>query len=108
MSEYTFKKKIHHEDINNILYEGLKGMFYWADQYQLKENTECLIPDHELLTNGFSLKIHDSQENKWHTLTLRKFLKGLSMIDHHDYCEYDMYDCERVIQYALFGKLIYG
>lgn len=108
MKMYKFKKEISKKDVEDIMQGAINGCTYWADEMELKENTECLLPLNELLTHDFRIKVHETEEDKWHTLTMKKFLKGLAMMDNHDYYEYDMYDCERVIQYALFGEERYA
>lgn len=106
--EYTFKKKISAEDIENIISSAWTGIAYWCDDTELKENVEVDMPLDEAITNGFSIKIHDSKENKWHTLTLKKFLKGLEMMNNFDYYDYDKESSDKIIQYALFGELRYS
>lgn len=108
MKTYKFRKEITKNDVEAIMHSALQGIMYWADDAELKENCEVDMPLSEALTSGFRIKIHDAEEDKWRTLTMKKFLKGLAMMNHHDYYEYDMYDCEQVIQYALFGEQRYS
>lgn len=103
---YEFTSKVTEQQVNDIMSKALLGCGYWADEADVPNNEKLFAS--EALTQGFDVKIHDAEEDKWHTLTLTKFLKGLSLAKNHNFEDYDMYDAEQVLQYALFGKLIYG
>jgi len=99
------------EQLEDILSSALSGMTYWADDAYCPRTKNQPAPDlmlSETLTHGYKLKIHDAEEDKWRELTLTKFLKGLSLARMFDYDDYDSLDAERVVQLALFGKVIYA
>jgi len=114
MKEHTFtiKRTITDQQIDYIMSAALQGITYWADDANVlwKDFPEGETVQYisEALTHGGNLRIHDAEEEKWHKLTLKKFLKGLTFVPEFDFEDYDMYDAERVVQCALFGKLIYG
>lgn len=112
MKTYKFTKKITEEQIDDIMDAALKGISYWADKVEVDlppENwPEGMEYSSQALTHGRILTIHDAEEDKNHILIMANFLKGLSLMDDFDYYNYDMYDADKIIQYAIFGELIYG
>jgi len=104
-------KELTDEDINDILDSALHGCRYWVGDIKIKLFNKAAPPPAYLsqaLTQGHSLKIHDSEEDKWHTLTLNKFIKGLSLSYGFNYEDYDKEEAEQVLQRALFKEAIYG
>ncbi|WP_341323416.1 hypothetical protein NSQ62_08050 [Solibacillus sp. FSL H8-0523] len=66
------------------------------------------------ILNGDSLIVKDTEENETHELTLEKLINGIKLNatershddffnDNHDAITYDC-----IMQYAIFGELIYG
>jgi hypothetical protein len=98
------------------------GLTYWAD-YIRKTNGKDLNlfkKDSEGIyqPNPQAFKIHDYQESRWHQVNLKDLARGFKLakeaeqthcgghqldIEDADACFGDM-----VIQYAIFGKLVYG
>lgn len=108
--ELTIKIKVTDEQINDIVDSAFRGKRYWSTEDYVK-NDEQVPQDvlyNEVLTHGFKYRIQDTEDEKWYTLTLKTFLKGLEMTPEFNYENYDQYDAERVLQKALFGKVIYG
>lgn len=104
---FTIKMSVSSQQISDIMSSALSGMTYWADgAYIIGDETDMYNSD--AISNGRQLRIRDAESEKWHILTLKKFLKGLSLSPRFDYDNYDMYDAERVVQLALFGEEIYG
>lgn len=101
-----YKRTITDEEINNIMSSAMSGMTYWADS-ALPANKLAKYTS-EVISKGGTLEIHDAEEDKVYILTLEKFLKGLSLDIKFDFEDYDMFAAERIVQLALFGKLIYG
>ena len=98
------------ENINDIMSSALNGISYWAgeaDIIGLKKADDGMWTS-DALTNGYRIRIWDAEDSKWHQLTLTKFLKGLKLMDKHDFDDYDSLDGDAVIQYALFGKQVYA
>ena len=109
MTQYIIKKKVNEEVLDDILESGLEGISYWADKVEVVggiEDDKQYV--HLALKDGRYIRIHDIEENKWHKLTLKKLINGLSLSDDFDFANYDMYDAEQVIQLAIFGKLVYA
>lgn len=106
--EYTIAKTITDEQIDDILctaFEG--GINYWTpEMIRVKDFKGCTYA-HEVITKGGTLVIVDD-DGKAHTLTLKKFLKGIELYGNFDFENYDASDADSVVQFALFGKLIYG
>lgn len=99
------------EDIENILSAAFQGMTYWCDEVKIhgfipKEDNG--IWTSQALTRGYRIGVHDSEEEKYYQLTLKKLLNGIALNGRSNFDEWDMYDSEQVIQLALFGKLVYA
>ncbi len=71
------------------------------------------------ISRGGELIFHDSESDDTYTLTLDKFLRGLAMFvadsmasftykGRIDPGEIDADGADAIIQYALFGELVYG
>lgn len=112
------------EDIDDIMCGALEGgINYWCDE-------ASVIGDYlgeygsEQISRGGQLKLYDFEEGKYHVLTKEKFMEGLKLyfqkptscnileqIDGKlrlDCCNADALVCDAIIQYALFGDVIYG
>lgn len=84
---------------------------------------------HEQIAKGGELHIHvvepfDQKDTEWYVLTKEKFLDGLEkylkepkysdcleLVDHElriDTCYIDAEVADCIIQYALFGEVVYG
>jgi hypothetical protein len=74
--------------------------------------------DGELQPNPQDFKIWDSEENKWHFVTVEDLRTGFekALIAGQTHCggypldleDYDACFCDMVMQYAIFGELVYG
>ena len=112
------------EDIDDIMCGALEGgITYWC-------NRAKVVGDylgeygHEQIARGGKLELHDCEEDKVYVLDLQKLLKGIELWaknpvgcncleqkDGHleiDCCNADAIVCDAIIQYALFGDVIYG
>ena len=118
--EITQTFEITAEDISNLMVAALEGgINYWCSSAKV---TQQPIEDWKYasevigLTNGI-IELTDAEDHnvKWN-LSQKKFLKGVeleiiygshgsfeNLIDNHDA---DVAD--RIIQFALFGKLVFG
>lgn len=99
------------DDIEFIMQEGLKSIGYWADDVYCPKQRREVAPNltfDQALADGYYLNVHDREKDKWHKLTRTKFLKGLKLMDNHNFEQYDMLSGDQVIQYALFGKQVYA
>ncbi len=96
------------DDVENIMSAAMQGCGYWCDEAYVEGLGAEEFNVEEALQNGKRVRIHDAEGEKWHILTITKFLNGISKMPGHDFDEYDMYDSEQVLQNALFGEVIYG
>ena len=110
-------KVISKQDLNDLLVTAFEGgINYWVEKVELdgewpKESKKYLS---DMLTEGFNLKIYEA-EGEILTLTLDDFKKGVqiyeqiheqdleSLMDDHDADTADF-----IVQYALFGEIVYG
>ena len=103
------------EDIVVTALEG--GIGYWSVLDNSTKAWEkydfCDLPvsqaAFELLYNGEALKFYDVEDNTevW-KLTWKKLLKGVEMFGGVKEEDVDAEVADRVIQYALFGKVVFG
>ena len=116
--------KITGEMVDNILctaFEG--GINYWCSYVEPRHNVwpEGAGCASECLSRGCDLSIFDSEEEDdngnpvEYVLTLSAFIHGVekaaiwaSMSVNDFYENHDASDADNVIQFALFGKLVYG
>ena len=109
MNTYTIETKqtVTQEQIDDVVTTALEGgITYWCD----RATTDVDLGDNylsEMLTKGADIKLHDAEEDEWHTLTLGAFIKALG-VSSFDFEQYDALDADLVVQTALFGDVIYG
>lgn len=110
------------QDVDDIMVCALEGgINYWADAADVVEEKRVADWGHEQIARGGLLMIHDMEENKKYELNLEKFLAGFKLWFENSYdtygavnagvvdcCMIDAGDADQIIQYALFGDLIYG
>lgn len=127
---FTVQMSINTDDIVNLLsFEG-GGFDYWAiistedDTYEAASRrlTKRLKNKHEMicyedilaniLENGGELTITDRADDKEFTLDMDMLLKGYKLYFENggdlDSDNMDANDADAILQYALFGELIYG
>lgn len=96
---------------------------YWADKAEPRCGIEFNFAS-DVISKGGSILIHDNEEDATYELTKAKLLQGIRMyaeqpkssdifevIDHELHIDCGMVDAEvadAIIQYALFGEIIYG
>ena len=111
--------KINDETIDDIMATALEGgITYWANK---AEPVGGLLGEYgsDQISRGGTLHIYDAEEDASYELTLDKFLTGLSLYLAHSYDEVvydgwvdagniDAIGADRIVQYALFGEVIYG
>lgn len=122
--EVSFKVRLTQEDIDDIMCAALEGgITYWCCKAEVIGEYLGEYAS-EQIGRGGSLKLYDSEENEVYELTLEKFMNGLRMyfvkptnddflefVDHGlriDTCHMDANAADSVIQYAIFGDVIYG
>ncbi len=108
------------QDIDNLMCTALEGgINYWCREAKVVGE---FLGEYgsEQISRGGSLLLRDAETDERWELTLEKFLKGIElyikengrvMIEDFklmDYGELDAGDADCIVQYALFGKLVYG
>ena len=122
--------KLSQQDIDDIMVAALEGgINYWAGEAEVIEEKRVAAWGHEQIARGGVLMIHDIEDpdEVWE-LNLEKFLKGFKLwiekdggyaicvkedngnIDANsiDTFNIDAGCADAIIQYALFGEVIYG
>lgn len=128
--EITIHVAVTQEDIDDIMVSALEGgINYWCDAAKVDESKRVAAWGHEQIARGGCLKIHvaepfDNEDTEWYELTKEKFLSGLTRYlqtsgtemttlpsgDHMeiDTGQIDANAADEIIQFALFGKVIYA
>lgn len=125
MNTYKFKTEIEvsKENIDDIVCMALEGgINYWCNDVEVvndsrTEEDDCFIS--ELITKGKTLILHNYAENKLHELDLCHVLQGLRLYVQNegisicadgkmDIFSLDATAADMIIQYGLFGEVIYG
>lgn len=110
------------ENIDDIMACALEGgIVYWADAADVIEEKRVAPWGHEQIARDGILMIHDFEEDRTHKLTLKKFLTGFKIWVEEgkdfygavsssgvDCCNIDGDCADNIIQYALFGEVLYG
>ena len=126
MKKYEVKVEIRveltQENIDDIMVTALEGgITYWCSE----ASPECgeLLKEYpsEQISRGGALLLYDFEEEAYRRLDLEKFLKGFKLwVDNAgdeygaiedgkvDCCNIDADCADAIIQYALFGEVIYG
>lgn len=110
------------ENIDDIMVSALEGgITYWCGEAEVVEDKRVAEWGHEQIARGGMLILHDIEsDDKWE-LTLEKFLKGFKLWLDNGGDEYGAVsggevDCgdidagcaDEIIQYALFGEVVFG
>lgn len=105
------KIKVTDEEVTDIFSSALVGCIFWADEAKvmgkISPEDEGLYTS-DALVKGYKIRIHDMEADKWRTLTLRKFLRGLERNPKFDYQNYDSLNADCILQSALFGEQLYA
>lgn len=124
MLNCEFNVVVQNEDIDDIMVSALEGgITYWCNRAEVKgEYLEEYASDQ--ISRGGILKLHDREGARCVELTKEKFRKGLKIymqhprssdflefVDHElridtGYVDAQVADC--IVQYAVFGDVIYG
>lgn len=118
------------EDIDDIMVSALEGgITYWANRAKVPEEKRVAEWGHEQIARDGELHIHvvepfDQDDTEWYILTKEKFMEGLKRwlevpgtelipLPHGerlgvDTSQIDGAAADEIIQYALFGEVVYG
>jgi hypothetical protein len=122
----TIQQSFTKNDLLNIMTTGLEGgIGYWAclnndtPEFDEFDKLNMLLSERvaEILWRGGSVELFDTDYNyndadKWE-LTLDKVVKGIIKFMETDSKTFeiddlDALDCDKIIQYGLFGELVFG
>lgn len=110
------------ENIDDIMASALEGgINYWCSEAEVVEEKRCTDWGHEQIARGGALILHDAEsDDKWE-LNLEKFLNGFKLWlenggDQYgavengevDCCEIDGGCADEIVQYAIFGEVVFG
>lgn len=115
---------ISNEDIDDIMVTALEGgINYWCNKAEVIGEYLGVYAS-EQISRGGTLRLYDFEEENWQELTREKFIAGLKKyiinptasdiceIVYHevriDTCQADAEVADAIIQYAVFGDIIYG
>ena len=91
-------------------YEAARQRLAEREKADMKPCYEDVLA--EILESGGKLTVYDREDDKDHELTLEKLLNGWKKYveDHNadDFDEYDGISADCIMQYAIFGDVIYG
>lgn len=110
------------QDIDDIMVAALEGgINYWCDEAAVEGGEYLGKYASDQISRGGTLLLHDTDEDAYRKLDLEKFLKGFKLwlenggdqygaVQGHevDCCNIDADCADAIIQYALFGEVIYG
>lgn len=109
------------EDVDDIMCSALEGgITYWCGKAVVVEDEYFGAYASEQISRGGSLRLYDNEADEVYVLTLAKFLNGIRLAcrdgfgaewfdgKHLDCCQIDGDGADTIIQYALFGELVYG
>lgn len=120
----SFEVEVTQEDIDDIMVSALEGgINYWCCKAVVVGEYLGEYGSDQISRGGI-LELYDSEEPEVYELTKEKFMEGLKMylanptysdilefVDHKvklDTCYADAEVADSIIQYALFGEIIYG
>jgi hypothetical protein len=99
-------------DILSAAFEG--GINYWCVGVKIHESGDAPKMSYasDVVEHGGTLKIHEL-DGDVHELTRKKMEDGIGKFMIHqrsftDACEIDAADADLIVQYAIFGEIIYG
>lgn len=111
------------QDIDDIMVTALGGgINYWCGSAKVVEEKRCSEWGHEQIARGGALILHDAESSDKWELNLEKFLTGVKLWlqnneDRYgavasdgtlDPGEVDAEMADLIVQYALFGKPVFG
>lgn len=103
------------ENIDDIMCDALEGgITYWCSKAEVVGEYLGEYASDQI-SRGGKLILHDFEEDEDHELTLEKFLAGYKQTVEDglfdgdpDGDEYDAAVADCIIQYAVFGEIVYG
>ncbi len=114
---------VNQRDIDAVMAIALDyGITYWCDRVEVVGGRYYGDFASDQISRGGELKLYDAEEDKQYTLTLTKLLKGIKAFIKWDHGNHGIVDCDgkintykidgeiadQIIQFALFGEVIFG
>ena len=114
--------RVTEEDIDNIMCSALEGgITYWCWKAEVVGDYLGEYAS-EQIARGGKLKLYDSEEDEKYWLDREKLLNGIKLAyeygcySDYEWCDGFVLDCcqidaavaDCIVQYALFGEVIYG
>lgn len=111
------------QDIDDIMVSALEGgITSWCCKAEVIEEKRCGDWGHEQIARGGALILHDAESDKQWRLTLEKFLNGVKLWIQNgddqygalqsdgtlDICAIDSDMADMIVQYAIFGEVMFG
>lgn len=110
------------QDIDDIMVAALEGgINYWCDEAAVEGGEYLGKYASDQISRSGTLLLHDTDEDAYRKLDLEKFLKGFKLwlenggdqygaVQGHevDCCNIDAGCADEIVQYALFGEVVYG
>ena len=110
------------QDIDDIMVAALEGgINYWCDEAAVEGGEYLGKYASDQISRGGTLLLHDTDEDAYRKLDLEKFLKGFKLwmenggdqygaVQGHevDCCNIAAGCADEIVQYALFGEVVYG
>ena len=119
--EVTRRVKLTDEDIDNIVCTALEGgITYWCSSAEVVGGDYLGEYASDQISRGGSLRLYDAEEGKVYELTKSQFINGFAEAcrdgylnnafegDGFDTGEIDAEIADVIVQYALFGEVVYG
>ncbi len=125
-SKFTVKAEIEAnltaQDIDDIMCSALDCIGYWCRKAEVVGGEYLGEYASDQISRGGSLMLYDAESNDKWELTLEKFLNGVKLWlqngddRYHalqkdgtlDTCEIDGEMADLIVQYALFGEVVFG
>ena len=125
MAEYVIKPKVEikvtDQDIDDIMATALDcGISYWCREAEVVGGEYHGEWASDEISRGGKLRLYDAEsDDKW-ILTKNKFLKGIKLWVENGYAKEAMYEggldtgmidatgADMIVQYALFGEVVFG
>jgi hypothetical protein len=121
---FTITKEVSYLDLWEMVWgaDGA-GTTYWADMVRKPNGDDIDLwktdSEGNLVGNPQPFIIHDTEEDKWHTITLASLALAFRHADREnlthcgryaivDFEEQDACNGDTLIQLAIFGEVIYG
>lgn len=115
----SFDVDLSRQDIDDIMVAALEGgINYWCREAEVVGEYLGEYASDQI-SRGGSLILHDAESSDKWELTRDKFLSGVKLYFEHgcevpvednaiDTCDIDACAADSIVQYALFGKLVFG